>query len=397
MASTENISLSSRPSFFWTFWAVFSGGFMAFFPTNPQIFPDIPRSLNFIIAPILTSIGQVFWPDSTIDQTILSDSKSMYALVFFLSIVGLVTASVMHIRKHRMTQKTLYWIQVIIRYYLAYQLLHYGFNKVFKWQFFLPEPNIVYSQIGSVSRDLLYWSAIGSSYWFTVIAGGLEVLAGACLLFRKSLRIGLVLSLILLSNIVLINFTFNISVKLFSLFLLSNVAVLWSRHWSAISGFIQNKPVQLNQFSPSFKSTKQLVYSITKSITILLILIDSLWVYGKSGNWNDDEQPRPHLHGAYSVSGQMATEWKEVYCHRKSYFIVKTTKGNTLSYRMAIDTANHVIQLRGTDEDIELEYVILENGNVSMHFIHDEFLITLTPLPYETLPLFEKQFDWWID
>ena len=159
----------------------------------------------------------------------------MYALVFFLSIVGLVTASVMHIRKHRMTQKTLYWIQVIIRYYLAYQLMHYGFNKVFKWQFFLPEPNIVYSQIGWVSRELLYWSAIGSSYWFTVIAGGLEVLAGACLLFRKSLRIGLVLSLILLSNVVLINFTFNISVKLFSLFLLSNVAVLWSRHWSAIS------------------------------------------------------------------------------------------------------------------------------------------------------------------
>lgn len=394
---SDNTPLQTSESFFWTYWSIFSLGFIAFFPVNPQILPDVQHFINPIIAPLLSWIGSILWPGNSIDTSIWSDSKSMYALVVLMTTIALMATTILHFRNYRLSPKTRYWFQAVIRYYIAYQLMHYGFNKVFKWQFFLPEPNIAYTNIGAVSRDLLYWSAIGSSYWYTVIAGGLEVLAGLCLVFGKSQRIGLMLSLVLLSNIVLVNFTFNISVKLFSLFLLTNVLALLSSHWLSIKAFIQNKAVNVVHFKPQFKYHKRKEYVLTKTAIILILMVDSLWIYGKTGNWNDDVQARPILHGSYSVSNQTTHNWDEVYVHRKAYLIIKDKADVTTSYQLAYDTANHAIKLTGEQETFEWLYNKQSDGNIELRTAGTNEIIRLKSLPYKSLPLFRKQYNWWID
>ncbi|MFT5513114.1 MAG: hypothetical protein ACI8SE_001514 [Bacteroidia bacterium] len=378
-----------------TFSLVFCLGFILCFPINPTILSDIQGVVTCGLSPVIGLLNNLTYHDKTLDLHIFSDSKSMYLLVLLLACLSFISTSVAHIFKLKVSAKTVYWLRTIIKYYIAYQLLHYGFNKMFKWQFFLPEPNVVYAQLGTISKDLLYWSAIGSSYWYTVIAGCLEVVAGFLLFFRKTQKAGLMLALVLFSNIVLVNFTFNISVKLFSLFLLFATFILFSQYLNQFLAFLFNRQVRpINNYQPDFKTTSTL-YSITKSIVVLLLVLDSLWLYGKTSNWNDDIQSRPLLHGAYETSLNQINDWAAVYVNRKGYLISENQAGLKVDFQLAYDTTNHFLSLDRPGQSLILQY---DDSNQKVVLTDSEGdSIVLKKLPYTDLPLFQKSFDWWID
>src|SRR5205085_9499653 len=105
-------------------------------------------------------------------------------------------------------------------YYLCLQLLKYGVDKIFKNQFYLPEPNTLFTPAGMLDKDILYWSTMGTSYGYNIFLGSLEIAAALFILIKRTRLIGLLLSLGILINVTEVNFGFDISVKLFSLFLL---------------------------------------------------------------------------------------------------------------------------------------------------------------------------------
>ncbi|MFT5725123.1 MAG: putative membrane protein YphA (DoxX/SURF4 family) [Bacteroidia bacterium] len=369
---------------------------MLFFPVNPQVLPDIQRQLNPLIAAILGLLGRLVYGSPHIDTTILSDSKAMYLLVSLLSVFSVVVTSVLHAFRFRLSQSVQLWILVVLRYYLAYQLLHYGFNKVFKWQFFMPEPNIMYTYMGQVTKDLLYWSAIGSSYAYTVIAGCLEIVAGMLLLFRKTLRLGVLLAIVILVNIVLINFTFNISVKLFSIILLSIAITLLTPFAKPFLAFLVHPSKNTNVQTGNTRVHRSKVYYLTKASVVVLILLDSLWIYGKTQNWNDDLQSRPTLHGAYTVVTDNKNDWAAVYINRKGYFIAETVDGTKLDYRLAYDTLNKQLRLERFTDTLNFKYWERDSAPV-LYWADPLRVITLKKLEYQSLPLNTSEFDWWID
>src|SRR4029077_19764906 len=88
---------------------------------------------------------------------------------------------------------------------------------------------------------------IGSSYTYTVVAGIFEILPAVLLLFRRTRIIGAIIATAVMTNVVLINFGFDISVKLFSCFLLLLCVIVASPGLKKLFDlFIANRPVGIS-------------------------------------------------------------------------------------------------------------------------------------------------------
>lgn len=226
-------------------------------------------------------------------------------------------------------------INVWIRYYLATILLIYGFDKVYKWQFYAPDSNILYTKVKDLPQDMLYWTTMGTSYGYSVFAGILEVLAGTLLLFRKTYVAGAIMGGAVLANVFAVNLGFDITIKLFSGFLMLLSSVLLLPYIRSMIMFFSGKPSNLNIPRPEYAEKR--FYIPVKIVTILIILIASQYKYFAAWNFNDDKAPRPHFNGVYEVVQSSDQSISRVHFHRQGYFILELKNGGFLDYQLAVN------------------------------------------------------------
>ncbi len=116
-------------------------------------------------------------------------------------------------------------LRVWVRYALAYQMLNYGFAKVFKLQFPAPGPSRLNEPFGAASPMGLLWAFMGASTAYTIFGGAAEVLGGALVLFRRTTTLGALVIVAVMSNVVMLNLCYDVPVKLLSSHLL--LLALW--------------------------------------------------------------------------------------------------------------------------------------------------------------------------
>lgn len=233
--------------------------------------------------------------DTTYDYILL--------LTFFLfSLTAAVFWSLIDRRRLAYT-KAHYWLRVLVRYNLGAWMINYGFSKVFHVQM----PNILPYQLiqrfGDKSPMGLAWSFIGYSHAFSAFTGWGEVIGGAMLFFRRTTTLGALILVAVLSNVVAINFCYDVPVKLFSsmlllmdLFLLAPEA---SRLWDI---FIFNKAT--SPTVPEFKWDKERFNSISAAIKwffILGFLYGTIFFTQEMTRVYGDLTPKPKLYGIYEV------------------------------------------------------------------------------------------------
>lgn len=117
---------------------------------------------------------------------------------------------------HRMAEG----LYIFARYYLAFVLLGYGIGKVIPMQF--SEPNLIRltQEYGNSSPMGLAWTFMGFSTGYQMFAGFMEVLGAALLFFRRTVLIGSLVTIAVMTNVFMINMFFDVPVKLFSAHLL---------------------------------------------------------------------------------------------------------------------------------------------------------------------------------
>lgn len=146
-------------------------------------------------------------------------------LVALLAIAGTIGWSVLDRKRAsyaRLADATL----VVLRYYLGFILLLYGVSKLFEIQFTLPTPTRLDGRIGDMSPMGMLWTFMGSSRPYTVFGGALEIIPGLLLLSRRTAMLGAVAAIAVLTNIVALNFSYDVPVKLFSLELLAYASAI---------------------------------------------------------------------------------------------------------------------------------------------------------------------------
>ncbi len=105
---------------------------------------------------------------------------------------------------------------VALRYYVAWAMLTYGLSKILKSQFYDLSPGVLHQRLGGTPPMKLLWAFMGYSLPYTVFAGIAETLGGVLLLWRRTATLGALLVMVVMFNVVLLNFCYDVPVKLFS-------------------------------------------------------------------------------------------------------------------------------------------------------------------------------------
>lgn len=376
------------------------------------ILPDPGKYTQHLFEPLARFTGDRVFGLSHYSPELMSDTTGFYLNAFNVFVLTFLAALcwIFFSKSKRQEPGLVFILQTWIRYYLALQMLWYGFDKVFKVQFYLPEPNTLFATVGNTQRDLLYWTVMGTSYTYTFFSGLIEVLAAGLLLFHRTALIGVFITAGIMTNVLMINIGFDISVKLYSCFLLLlSLTVIAIHAQTLFRFFILQLPSAPVLWRPPF--ARKIPYRVTKMLLVVLILADVLVPFIRAGNYNDDFYPRPPLHGAYQVNEFILNgkqvgpdlrnmhRWRRFFVHRRGYFIIQYMNDEMRDLELNVDTAAHCLFLRRYDSK---QYILNYSRRQDMIQLggiieKDTFNVTAKKLDLEALPLLQNEFSWAIN
>jgi len=191
-------------------------------------------------------------------------------------------------------------LRIYVRYALAAVLLSYGFAKVFPLQFGELTGERLYGTYGQASPMNLLWTFLAGSPAYTIVSGGLEALAGLLLFFRRTTTLGALLALVVLCNIALLNYCYDVPVKLSSSHLLLMALVLLApaapRLWAVLVSHRATDAVRLRRPLPLWWFV---LLQIAKFALIGLLLRNDF--RENRARWLLRDAPPSPLHGIWEV------------------------------------------------------------------------------------------------
>ena len=207
-------------------------------------------------------------------------------------------------QKRRGYSQLFNWLVVIIRYYVLYQMLIYGFAKLFYMQFQPPRLTRLIQPYGDSSPMGILWTFMGQSKGYTIFAGVGELVGGLFLLFRRTTLLGACIVFGVMANVMAMNFFYDVPVKILSSHLVLMSLFLIALDYRRIINFFftNGSYVEPKIYPPHFKNPKlEKAKNIIKWILVLIGLglmtfqmINMSKQYGPNAN-------RSKFYGLYEV------------------------------------------------------------------------------------------------
>ena len=365
---------------------------------------------SFLFEDIIDAIARLL-NVSISNSEISSDSTTMYLLVIVLFVMALALTFLVpqfaFWKKNKIEIAAV--IPTILVYYLSVVLLKYGLDKIFKTQFYLPEPNTLYTPLGLLDKDILYWSTMGISNSYNIFLGLVEVIPAIFLLFKKTRTFGLFVLTGILLHVVFVNFSFDISVKLYSSFLLFLCLLLLAPAGNALlQFFVYNRTAQLPLISRQHLIHSKVIRISLKVLLILAFFTEALLPYIQNGFQNDDRIPRQELHGAYKIVKftqannellDIKIQPKRLFIHRQNYFIFQYQDDSMEDFRFEIDVSKKEFILTNYDgQSTVINYnYSKELKMLELHFQDSGMTMYAKTLPWQSLPLLQPLYHWSVD
>jgi hypothetical protein len=389
--------------------AIFSCLGMLFIPFSWKTIPFQQKITSFLVGDLVAFVARK-WNLQLILTDFSSDSKGLYLLVglFVLISLFLSTFFMKIIEKEIKVDRITLFIRKMIAYYLAIILLKYGFDKLFKTQFILPEPNILFTPLGKMDKDILFWSTMGSSYTYNILTGMAEIIPAIFLLFKRTRGVGLLISLGVLLNICIINLSFDISVKLFSGFLLFIT-------FFALTPFLKkyyslSTKETYTEYAAPVSDTQNTQHVLVKCAILLFFGIESLLPYIQANNFNDDTFARPALHGVYQIysvvqNGQHIPnhlfQYRRFFIHRDNYLIFQNQQDEMVDLAFDLNLKNNTIITHDYtmhDETVGFSFD-RSTKKLTLFFKRNHGILTITGKAenWKQLPLLRNQFHLTVD
>lgn len=184
------------------------------------------------------------------------------------------------------------------RYFVGLYMLYYGFAKIFDGQFSLPGYGKLEQKIGDSSPMGLLWTFMGASKSYSAISGYLELLGGYLILYKRTKTLGSLITLAVILNVALMNFCYDVPVKLFSTHLVAiSLLIIVPDLKEIYAFFILHLPAQLSIEKSDDKY--RLVKIISKSIIIWGITVLTIYQHIEYSNTYGSNAPKQPLDGAY--------------------------------------------------------------------------------------------------
>ncbi|MEN0005963.1 MAG: DoxX family protein [Bacteroidota bacterium] len=234
------------------------------------------------------------------------DTTYNYTLMLFFVVLSILVALAWSILdRHRPHyQKALAWLVVLVRYYIAYQMVLYGLAKIFYLQFPTPHFVSLLKPLGELTPMALLWGFMGYSKAYTMFTGWGELIGGIFLLFGRTTTLGALIVFGVMTNVLMLNFSYDVPVKILSshLVLMALILILLDREplWAL---FFAGEAVPTWKAVPLFKNPKWLNAKNTAKwlvisglfFTMIVVRMGRMQRYGLLAE-------QPPLYGLYEVS-----------------------------------------------------------------------------------------------
>jgi uncharacterized membrane protein YphA (DoxX/SURF4 family) len=204
------------------------------------------------------------------------------------------------------------WFRLLLRLSLALAMISYGTLKVIPTQMTAPPPPFVLLQrFGELPPMRLLWLFIGSSPAYESFTGCAELLGGILLLLPRTTLLGALICCADMTMVVMLNFCYDVHVKLYSLHLLCMAVLLVAPDLRRLAGlFLFNRTVEPAQ-APRLFARKGLDPSLQALFLLLGLTAIGVDFHNSHEQYKQFHPPRPPLYGAWSVD-EFAVDGKEV-------------------------------------------------------------------------------------
>jgi hypothetical protein len=282
----------------------------------------------------------------------------MWLVVIILAALGTAIWSALDRRRTAYPRlATAIWI--LIRYYLAYTMLSYGFAKILKSQFPDLPPGRLVERVGEVSPMGMLWMFMGYSTPYTVFAGLAEAIGGVLLFWRRTMTLGAALIAIVMTNVVILNFCYDVPVKLYSSELLIMAIVVGHAGLRRIiaAALGHAVPAVLPRARMSLRRER---LRLAVKLVVIGLMATTLYL-SFSGRASRNAQVH-ELYGlwtvdSFSIDGveqpPLATDkgrWQRVAGNPRALWIVNVADERA-AYKLEVDAPKHTLTVKLYDKD----------------------------------------------
>lgn len=255
------------------------------------------------------------------------------------------------------------FLRVYVRYGLAFTMLFYGIVKVFPIQFAAPTLlGDLLEPFGNLSPMGLLWKFMGFSRAYTLFSGLVEVLGSALLFWRRTTFLGALLVAVATANVLVLNLSYDVPVKLYSAHLLAmalflaapdGVRVLRSLLWRQPVDFPPlREPLPWAQVNRTRPWVKAAVVIWCSFATVFFTL--------KQGGATRPTPPA--LYGvwrveSYGSSAPVGTSWHRVVITEWSELAVERLDGEQVRFTLKDDPSVSTASLSNETKKMALKYI----------------------------------------
>ncbi|MCY1000667.1 hypothetical protein OWM54_26320 [Myxococcus sp. MISCRS1] len=259
-----------------------------------------------LVVPWVTRNVAGYQGELSLAQTGSGDKAIDYAQTAVFLALALVATGVWSLvdRRRPRYEKAHALLHLYVRYLLAVPMLGYGFSKVFKSQFPMASVERLTQSLGDFSPMGLLWTFMGHSPGYNLFTGGAEVLGGLLLLARRTTTLGALVVIGVMSNVVALNFFYDVPVKLYSTQLLLFAVFLTLPDLRRLANvFVLNRATQPASLELPFTLSPRVLWA-SRAVKVLFIgwLLHNNITRGheRYTQWGDGAPPPP-FGGLYKV------------------------------------------------------------------------------------------------
>lgn len=377
----------------------FFGLGVIFLPVSYFLLPDRNSVNRWLFGPIITWLSDLLFGVEGPDLNFYSDSISMFLLFILLAVLSIAIGllSQFQILRWLADSTVRHVFQSLMIWFLAFQLFSYGIDKLFLGQFYTPFSNILMRPFGQLDRDILYWSVMGLSPIYSYFLGAMEVIGALLVLFYRTRVIGLYISFAMLLNIVMINFGFDISVKLVSSFLLAlNLTLLFPHLKRLLYAVSTGIPLDLKDIDHLSKIvSNQSVKLSTRMIAIALLISEGMGLQLSQGF----SKEKPELYAYDVVYAQPDTDFEAavfLFIHPDGYLIYHDKLGHSKSVKIIME--KHESGIEFIVDKVEGNHYLIRDMSNEFIFTHDGSVLCSGKVHrLEDWPALQSKFHWFME
>jgi uncharacterized membrane protein YphA (DoxX/SURF4 family) len=248
-----------------------------------------------------------------VEHGISNTAHGTILFLCYLALAAVATAVWSALDRKRENYARLYQgFRLLLRLVLALAMISYGTLKAIPTQMIAPPPLFVLLQrFGELPPMRLLWLFIGSSPAYESFTGCAELLGGILLLLPRTTLLGALICCADMTMVVMLNFCYDVHVKLYSLHLLGMAVLLVLPDLRRLADlFLFNRAVEPAR-TPRLFARKGLDAGLQALLLLFGLTAIGMDFHHSHEQYKQFHPPRPPLYGAWSVD-EFAVDGREV-------------------------------------------------------------------------------------